>query len=186
VTSPTKRFYVDPLYAADAIPPFVEQFHTPGVADVTVAPTIYDREEGFEIPCFDLCPPPLATILAYEVNVLSFVVNANAVFISGTPSTVLGSRLTFSALNPYGSAGMATIDLVNADGGHFLPGGIDADGAAITLSGLPVDGFMVYNIVNAQAQPGMLANYSGAFPHRATASCVGPAGECPQVITAEH
>jgi hypothetical protein len=32
---------------------------------------------------------------------------------------------------------------------------------------------MVYNIINANAQPGTLANYGGAFPHRSTISCAG-------------
>ena len=50
-------------------------------------------------------------------------------------------------------------------------------------AGLPVVGFMAYNVINTQAQPGMLANYSGTYRHRSTMSCNGPAGECASVIT---
>ena len=44
--------------------------------------------------------------------------------------------------------------------------------------GLPATGFMVYNIINSNAQPGKLANYSGLFPHRASLSCSGNARGC--------
>lgn len=40
-----------------------------------------------------------------------------------------------------------------------------------TLYSLPVTGFMVYNIINANAAPGRLANYGGALPHRASMLC---------------
>ena len=46
------------------------------------------------------------------------------------------------------------------------------------ISGVPASGFMAYNIIDAHAQPGRLANYGGAFAHRATFACEGPAGEC--------
>ena len=51
------------------------------------------------------------------------------------------------------------------------------------MYGLPAIGFMAYNIVNAQAQPGLLANYGGTFSQRATtcslASAAAPlAGPC--------
>jgi hypothetical protein len=39
------------------------------------------------------------------------------------------------------------------------------------LHGLPVAGFMVYNIINANAAPGKLANYGGSYVHRSTVSC---------------
>jgi hypothetical protein len=45
------------------------------------------------------------------------------------------------------------------------------DHAGKRLHGLPVTGFMAYNIVNANAAPGKLANYGGTFAHRANVSC---------------
>jgi len=38
---------------------------------------------------------------------------------------------------------------------------------------LPMTGFMVYNIINANAAPGRLANYGGAFAHRPSIACTG-------------
>jgi len=119
-------------------------------------------------------PPP---VLAYQVNVVPFTNDAN--FSLGTPSGVLGSALTSLQVPPYANEGYVTMDLVSGDGGeHLLPGGIDINRQPVTLDGLPVAGFMVYNIINAQAQPSLLANYGGAFVHRATASCVGDTVNC--------
>jgi hypothetical protein len=173
VTFPTKRFYVDDnLYARAPADPFVEAFHPPGESNVTVPPAIHDREEGrstYFDPC-DLCPGVPPQLLAYEVNVVSFQSTQRAV------SGVFGSNLTYLDIPPFGEDGYAALDLASGDGGHALPGGVDAQGAPVLLKGLPVTGFMAYNIINTNAQPGMLANYGGAFPHRATFSCVGGQG----------
>jgi hypothetical protein len=40
------------------------------------------------------------------------------------------------------------------------------------LVGLPALGFVATNYVNSNVVPGVLANYSGIFPHRSSASCV--------------
>ena len=40
-------------------------------------------------------------------------------------------------------------------------------------TGLPVSGFWSANYVNSSAQPGKLANYSGAVHHRGTRNIVG-------------
>jgi hypothetical protein len=179
VTFPTKAFYVDDLYGPQVpFPPFVEAF-TDGQSNVQLDATVYDREEGFFLLVDDF-PEPIAVppaLLPYEVNVISFLdIPAPA---GGTPSGVFGSTLTNVNIPPYGSSGAVTLDLASGDaGGHVLPGGIDLLGVAVTLTGLPVTGFMSYNIINTQAQPGMLANYGGSFHHRATMSCIGPAEEC--------
>jgi hypothetical protein len=184
VTFPTKRYYVDTLYGLD-VPhaPFVQAFQD-GRADVAVLATIYDREEGFyQLPTCCIDPPVVPPMLPYQVNVIPFV--QDAVPSAGAPSGVFGSLLTAVNIPPYDSAGAVTLDLTSGDGGlHQLPGGIDTQGGAVVLRGLPVTGFMSYNIINTQAQPGRLANYGGAFPHRATMSCIGPAAECTQTNTA--
>ncbi|MET0231338.1 MAG: hypothetical protein ABW186_10445 [Rhodanobacteraceae bacterium] len=70
---------------------------------------------------------------------------------------------------PLDSPGNAVIRFTQTGDTRTLSGGIDErNGHEILLRGLPVTGFMVYNIVNASASPGVLANYSGAFPHRRT------------------
>lgn len=179
VTFPTKNFYVDKgLYPDNATAPFVEPFHSPGASNLVIPNTSYDREEGSAPPnpCDSGCiavPPP---VLAYQVNVSPFTNDAN--FALGTPSGVLGSTLTSLQIPPYADGGSATMDLVSGDGGHEFPGGVDINRQPVTLDGLPVVGFMVYNIINTQAQPGLLANYGGAFVHRTTASCVGDTVNC--------
>jgi hypothetical protein len=112
------------------------------------------------------------------VNVLSYVEGASNSSPAGQiPSLVLGSLLTYAALDPNGENGFTVLDLVHGDGGHILPGGVDIDGNPVLAFGLPTVGFMVYNIINAHAQPGMLANYGGAFAHRTT-SCIDSGNGC--------
>ena len=73
---------------------------------------------------------------------------------------------------------------LTACGSHGSSGG---SGDTVTLMGLPVTGFMAYNVINTNAQPGLLANYSGLFAHRASASCrsagLGTSPGCPAIIT---
>ena len=176
VTFPTKRFYVDnALYGPGApFPPFSEAF-VGGESNVTVLPSMYDQEEGFTTTPDDFSPPisTQPNSLPFEVNVISFIAETEA----GDPSGVLGSALRPN-IKPYGDAGWLMLDLANGDGGHSLPGGIDPTGAAVEFLGLPVTGFMGYNIINANANPGLLANYGGLFRHRASRSCVGAIAAC--------
>lgn len=172
VTFPTKNFYVDELYGDTPFPPFANRF-IDGAADVDASVLIHDREEGS--PELGLPIVPTA-VLAYQVNAISFLAVTPR---PGSPSGVLGSTLTSTNVQPYGTAGTVALGFATGDGnGHRLPGGMDPDGNEVTLIGLPATGFMVYNIINTQAQPGMLANYGGAFHHRATMSCAGPASAC--------
>jgi len=184
VTFPTKNFYVDKnLYPANPTAPFEQAFAVPGVSNVSVEGTVYDREEGAQAidgPC-EICPPPSPSpVLSYQVNVSGFRTAAPTI---STP--VLGSNLDSTSIPPLGDDGNVFMDLAGSIP-HALPGGLDPNGAAVTLVGLPVTGFMVYNVINANAQPGMLANYSGAFPHRATTSCAGGSGteSCGAIISA--
>jgi hypothetical protein len=178
VTFPTKPYYTDSLYGSDVpFPPFDEEF-TDGVSNVLVTGTIYDREESSAGTHCEACTP---LSLPYNVNLISFLtVPAPA----GGPSGVFGSMLTGFNIAPYGTAGALTLDFVNGNpDAHELPGGIDGAGNEVTLRGLPAAGFMSYNIINTNAQPGMLANYGGAFHHQATTSCVGAVDACDVVNT---
>ena len=171
ITFPTKRFYVDQgLYPGNTIPPFEVAF-AGGHSNVSVTPTVYDREEGFAPPSQSNCPSPInpvtclahSPILPWEVNVLSFT------SVSAPTSTVFGSNL-HRELAPYGSDGWARLNLIGPNL-HKLPGGVTPAGVAVTLNGLPAIGFYASNVINANAQPGLLANYSGVFRHRASRSC---------------
>ncbi len=168
VNFPTKRFYVDDtLYSRAPAAPFVEAFD--GESNVTVGITLYDREEG-HISRQGGFSPPVGTrpsSLPFEVNVISFLTDTG----SGDPSGVFGSHLRPN-VPPYGTDGWMDLDLATGDGGHALPGGETATGA-VSFNGLPATGFMAYNVINANANPGLLANYGGLFRHRASRSCTG-------------
>ena len=148
-------------------------------------PDVRDREEGGEPNCGDFCALPQS--LPHVVNVIAVT---GPPYTGGTPTGVLGSRINQFALQPFGNAGtiglsfdftIAQFDLPPRPANYGLVM-LDETQASVHLVGAPAAGFMVYNIINAQAQPGRLANYGGAFAHRATFRCEGPAGECPQPI----
>ncbi|MEP7043669.1 MAG: hypothetical protein ABI843_11440 [Dokdonella sp.] len=171
VTMPTKHFYVDPLYIGNrgATAPFTEAFSetVAGQSRSNVGFTIHDREEGVVTSCVDsICPAPQPSVLGFETNVISFVA-APQNMLPHVPSSVLGSQLVATYVSPYGTDGWASMVLADARDEYLLR--TAANG--IALAGLPVTGFMVYNVVNANAQPGKLANYGGVFPHRSTIAC---------------
>jgi hypothetical protein len=113
---------------------------------------------------------------------LSYAVNAVRVLPQhaiARPSEVFGSVLSAMLLPsvtapgaeraPIGG-GWIKLDLHAHS--HALAGGrLAADGSAVTLAGLPATGFMAYDVINSNAQPGKLANYSGVFPHRSSVAC---------------
>ena len=159
VTLPTRMLHVDTYYnGGDARPPFV-RIATAARSDVAVHPRIYDQEEGFA-PCPDCGDGTDGTpmMLPRQVNVLTF----RALGSADAPSEVLGSRFALS-VEPWGNAGWMELDLANGDGGPALVADVGG-----VLHGLPATGFMVYNIINANAAPGRLAKYGGAFAHRAS------------------
>jgi hypothetical protein len=174
VTFPTKRFYVDSLYGAVPFPPFVEAF-AGGQSNVVVVPSIYDREENTTTIQGDFSPPISSqpNSLPFEVNVISFLTDTGA----GDPSGVLGSFLRPNIV-PFAQYGWLKLDLTSGDGGHALPGGVTPTGAAVTFNGLPTTGYEAFNVINANANPGLLANYGGLFRHRASRSCTGADPAC--------
>jgi hypothetical protein len=174
ITLPTKRFYTDPAFATSgsAQPPFYDLFLAPGISNVGFGFRTYDREEGTTTDCDSGCPAQPPKNLPYEVNALTFS-DPTATQASG----VLGSALT-TRVASYGNSGWAQLDLNPAGEPHLLTAGTAENGTSVVLKGLPVTGFMVYNVINSNAQPGKLANYSGLFPHRANVSCSGAVAGC--------
>lgn len=191
VTFPTKQYYVDGAFHPVSNAPFDEPFSAPGHSDVTLQADFFDQEQrafATHAPpdgCGFICPasPPLA--LSYAVNVVRVLPRhtapqASEVF-GSTLSTVL---LPFAFpqgedLPPVFDAGWVDLDL-DGDARVLAGGQRESDGRAVTLHGLPVTGFMAYSVVNAYAQPGKLANYSGVFPYRSRASCTfGTDAPCP-------
>ena len=188
ITFPTKRYYVDESLPDTPILPFVETFgehveadgtHIHGQSRIVFPIAVYDREElvtsNVNTDCGFLCPSESPLQLSYEVNIFGLLADGTP---AGTPSGVLGSRLSefyYTGIGepPRGDAGWYVMDLVSGDGGAHMMNASVSSGDPILLEGLPTVGFMVYNIVNANAQPGVLGNYGGAFAHRTTFGCVG-------------
>ena len=182
VTFPTKRFYVDKiLYPSAITSPFAVPF-AGGTSNVELSMSTFDREEGSSETVPPRCPSPpddtcflQAPYLPFEVNIITFVNE------SVETSAVFGSML-FKSIAPFGPNGWATIALAAGDSGaHVLGGGVTpaaAGSADVDLIGLPATGFYAANIINTNAQPGKLANYSGVWRHRAHRSCVGQDAAC--------
>ena len=173
VTFPTKRFYVDKgLYPSAITSPFAVPFT--GTSNVELTMSTWDHEEGSSETVPPRCPSPpddscflQAPYLPYEVNVITFVNESVPV------SAVFGSVL-MKSVAPYGLGGWAKIELAAGDSGaHRLEGGTSPSEGAVSLLGLPTTGFYAQNVINANANPGLLANYSGVWRHRAHRSCTG-------------
>jgi hypothetical protein len=169
VTFPTKRFYVDNFVAA--IPPFTDIFPDDGTACEPVGITYWNREEATATSSVDFSPPQAiaGNALCFEAQDVSFnqaaevtagatkifgatyAANINTVLTSGTAQNGW-ARITFGDASNL----LTTV--------HRLGPSVDGN----TYVGLPVTGFWSANYVNAAAAPGLLANYSGAYRHRAS------------------
>jgi len=194
ITFPTKQFYVDKgLYPSIITSPFAEPFAA-RASRLEIPADVHDREATSAWPPQRSCNPVVAScathtaVPAYQVSILALLPP------EATASGVFGSRLATSPLSYFGSGGSfppSDSDWIRADdgwmkldlapgdsGAHALAGGKTLDGADILLTGLPVTGFMAYNIINSQAAPGRLANYGGTFRHRTHWSCAGALAAC--------
>jgi len=199
ITAVSSVFMADAIYndylvdaslgaASDWVITFPTKHYLTGNGDpIYVDVTVSDREAATtNLRCSDCYPTQW---LSYEVNVAG--VRDAAHFNASQRSDVFGSTLNTLFLPPSANAGSIKISfyfpLGTYSGGppdygaHILQVS-DADGAPVNLHGVPVTGFMAYTIINAQAQPGQLANYGGTFRHRATVSCSGPPTECAEPI----
>lgn len=171
VSFPTKPFYTDAVFYNLTAPgykaPFVESFGqvVAGQSRVQTSCTAYDQEAlalGGSTAC--------TLTLPYTVNLVSFL-NTDA---EHPVSGVFGAALATN-LRPSAQAGYVHLGLDPANERHVLGSGLTEQGT-VELNGLPAVGFMVYNIINANAQAGQLANYGGVFPHRSTISCTAASG----------
>jgi hypothetical protein len=180
VTFPTKRLYTDStlVSSAAARTPFDAIFgadaNAAGTSCSPVRSQRFSREELTTSDGIDFTVHPYWTTTAacYATSVFSF----------STGASVLASKLVrsgdaFPSLIPRDMSlvfptGHALIDFTKdstyvAETRHAL---VSANG--ISLRGLPALGFAAIDYVNGNAAPGLLANYSGAYPHRAHAACI--------------
>ncbi|HEX5122918.1 MAG TPA: hypothetical protein VFV97_06705 [Rhodanobacteraceae bacterium] len=194
VTFPTKRYYVDESVRHTPRAPFEESFgehidydntRIRGVSRQSIEAWVYDRDEYATTTVdsdecgFPECPAQHAPDLPYQVNVFTFGENGLP---HGTPSRVLGSVLSTYYRSGFGQGPLPDqgwmwfgLSIYN----QALSNDAFPNDDTIILWGLPVAGFMVYNVINANAQPGVVGNYGGAFAYRA-AICTNPDGAtCP-------
>jgi hypothetical protein len=181
-TFPTKRFYVDPLFVAAAVPPFTVRFvgaEGAGQACERINIQAYDREERRPIGLIDFSPTPPEgfTALCFEAQVISF----NQ---SGTGATqILGATYARNISTSFGSNGVFSNGWVNIGlSGNGHTGRFSRDGDQFI--GLPVTGFWALSVENNNATPGVKGFYGGAFRHRGTRECQNvqpgsPAGTLP-------
>jgi hypothetical protein len=181
--------------------PFTDSFRDNGSACEQIGFDYWDREERQnEAPpgSVDFSPPPPAgeptvASICYEANVVA--INQAAAGVAGGVTGIFGStygfnintpgptstfnsgwaRLSFlgqTSSNPTGRSNVLYVDPSIGPTGTPLTG----DPTYTRFVGLPVIGFWSVNYVNASAAPGLLANYSGAFRHRASRVCAGITG----------
>jgi hypothetical protein len=202
LTFPTKRFYVDQaeLEAAAPIRPFTRRFPAFGVttpraghACIDVSLAIFDREErrpGTPTGTIDFSPlppeqAPQVPQLCFESQVITFGQADRAE--DGDSSLLLGSNL-YTNIEPgdFGfENGWLKVTLTGGGGGlnpHSLRPSVDnlGTGGSFTFNGQPVTGFAVSRYINANAQPGTLANSSGLWRHRGERSIVSTPAIAPQ------
>jgi hypothetical protein len=192
VTYPTKRFYVDPLYAAQnsSIHPFDAVFSgvLGGSSISLVNMKFVNREGAFASTndeCGYICPGrSVEPNLPYEVQVVTF--NQNAATLQNgprdvtpsPPSWVLGSKLVPMNVETASYGDLGGGQVVRAtDGWASLQLTTNAS-AQLTaaangdiLFGQPVSGFWINQLVNGNVA-GTLANYTAAYRHKLHASCL--------------
>ncbi len=165
VTFPTKQYYTDVAQDNQVTAPFTNAFRDDGKSYDAFKVSYTDRSgvrDGHIPEEFAGTPPPPPSLCG-TVNVVSFN--------QGTPAatSILGHKgigndvsLRTDAGTPL-IEGTAEFDLrsfANIATEHVLV----APGSGRSYFGLPVLSYSVLRVVNANAQPGVLASYGGALP----------------------
>lgn len=176
VTMPTKRLHTNPAGNGAARAPFTRAFPATGEACHVVGVAVFDRS-GMPRGADDVCVPG-----AQCATPTLQLCTATQVLAIGQDATGDGVSTIFGSAIDAGETGVA-VPTSTASGGTFYSGVMTlkfddpattaADyrmsaGAGAPVSGLPVIGFAAEEVVNSNAQPGLLANYAGAYRHRGT------------------
>ena len=189
ITAPTHQFYSDPAIVGTTpesyLAPFEQVFggglqagkpSVPGVACFTAEHHVYDRES--KVPPVYSCGGCIlgGEYLCYEAQVITF--NQDDVE-PGVASRILDSQLASNCCFPnYDISSNGSLQL-----GFPAPDeAMRPSNEGNEFSGVPVVGFLATNYINANVTPGVLSNYSAAYPHRSHASCTNstnPLSACP-------
>lgn len=185
VALPTKNFYVDPAIVGttpqSAIAPFTKVFGgglvagtpaTPGEACDVIVPEVRDRN-GLGAPtCGEQCQQQ-HHFTCLQTNVLDFNHGPG----NGSPSGALGSMVIADNVVPAFASGQVVLHTY--DPLNITAPALRAANDGTTFLGQPAIGFDAENYINANILPGVLSNYSGAYPHRAQVSCAKSGASCP-------
>ena len=154
---------VDPGLVQREVDPFESIFD--GVSCDVVYPQINSRDSPPPDP--GTCYPencPRDNYLCYETAVIPF----NDLSADDSPSKTLGSLIRQPPfVLPYGIPPAGNMVL------RLRPSPMRPASGGDAFYGLPAIGFAATNYINANVTPGVLSNYSGVYPHRASASCAG-------------
>ena len=190
ITFPTKRFYTDPalldLGSTQARPPFDTLFTSAnGGTSCTQAGTqFWNREEltissGMTFFSCGGCVPAPVPALCYATSPLTIGSSTSALASHLLMSTPFDTQIDPSAVGF--TSGWLRVDLTNDSTGSPQFNHAMSSLNGLKFLGLPALGFAAIDFVNANVTPGVLANYSGAYAHRAHVTCVASAtqGPCP-------
>jgi len=194
-TYPTRRFYTDPATVGSAaIAPFTSLFagiqQDIHVETETVPLVAFDRT-GFSLPPPSCPQTECDTVISMRtpgtsVELLALGTGANALL----GSALVGNPGLEFNIYTQDASGALTLDTspegwvlfdfdgsmaaFNGDGGakRFMRPSLEG----LSFAGLPVIGFTSQNLVNANARPGVIANYSSAVPHRIVINCFRSSG----------
>lgn len=182
ITFPTKRYYTDVATSAEVRAPFTDPFRDDGAAREQVRRDFHDRDgrgrssvDGSCDPILDPPPPPRACEASFDsaVNVLEFVRVPTTTPTTAILDAPIGGTATRLLTEPqyFGSQGFrngwASVRFDDAQTpviDNFMFGPTSGR----LYRGLPTIGFAVFRVINQAAQPGLLANYGGAYKHHAT------------------
>lgn len=175
-----------PAYRGDNVTPYA---NLAGACE-PIAVEFYDREErtsGFIPGAIRPSPPPPnieapGLNLCFEAQVITFnQAGVGEVLTNNQPTGILGSWFgrNINLCQTYTAAGECQNDSVYTEGWlrmvlgnpdeNFMFSEVTSTDATAPniLVGLPATGFWAANVVNAEAQAGLLANYSIIHKHRA-------------------
>jgi hypothetical protein len=182
MTYPTKSFYVNPALSQPARLPFTDVFRDDGKARASLFTSVRDRVGRENVSpqgdcCGGICgvPPPCreGPQANNSANVMVFVANESerpqvtpilGAVVNEVADTIVTGTWFPVAAPQSGWASLSNGDPQNpgTENDNILVGPTTGN----RYLGLPLIGFSVSRFVNGFVQPGVLANYSGAVPHR--------------------
>ncbi|MBL4659626.1 MAG: hypothetical protein JKY19_04670 [Alcanivoracaceae bacterium] len=179
---PTAHFHNDPMHLLtnEVVAPFTSLLtnNKPGCEPYLVS-GLYNREElapinppGTVIPGSPTPPPVLPTIpsLCYTINDISILKEENNISI---PVGIFASNHPAASLDQLNNIIPEHIVTPFNNGWVTIVFNQSTENENMTIAGLPIIGFAVQKYTNANAAPGLLAQYAGIFKHKSKTIVTG-------------